>query len=321
MPSNQFNPDDFEFVDVTTSSTSYFSEPETDLDPSLFDGHRLRPAVRSWLMETIYDYLSEKYSGPHLWSRIWIAGSGVSYQWAADRDPADLDIMLGINYVEFRHANPDYSGFGDADIASILNRDMFDGLYPEIDGVSFGRTNFEVTVYINLGVTAKPDGIRFINPYAAYDVTDDEWEVLPEPNPMVRVHPSWDASIEMDRQRGKEIVRRYGDSLRNIRGAQNNAHRVNAEQKFFATLDAASALYDEIHAGRRAGFSPAGMGYSDFTNYRWQSGKRSGVIQAMKRLKDYQKSSQSRDYLETYGMELPDSDTLVRRAATYRAPR
>lgn len=321
MSTGKYEPETYDQVAVEQSSTSYFSAPERDLDPSLFDGLQLRSHVRDWIFQTVYPFLEENYFRPEMWTRLWIAGSGVSYQWSADRDPSDLDIMLGVDYVEFRHANPDFSTFSDSQIAQTLNRSMHMDLYPEIDGVSFGGTNFEVTVYVNMGVTADPDGIKFINPYAAYDVSNDEWAVPPDPNPMVRVYPSWDVSVEADRQRGEEIVRRYGDTLRSIRNATNPAHRVNAERQFDAVLDTASALYDEIHAGRRAGFSPTGMGYSDFTNYRWQSGKRTGVVQAMKRLKDYQKSAQESDHLETYGMELPDHETLIRRAALYKAPR
>lgn len=321
MASPKYQPEEYERVGVTSSSTSYFSDPERTLDPSIFDGTHLKPYVREWILETIYSFLEDKYLVPDLWTRILIAGSGVSYQWAADRDPADLDIMMGVDYVQFRHANPAYAGLTDAEIGKMLNKDMFSELYPEIDGVSFGKSNFEVTVYINLGVGTGLDDIKFINPYAAYDVTSDFWAVQPSPNPMVRVHPSWDVSVETDRQRGLNIVTRYGKSLEQIRGAKNSAHRVNAERDFENILDAATALYEEIHAGRRAGFSPAGLGYADFTNYRWQSGKRSGVVQAMKRLKDYAKSAKERDDFETYGMELPDTETLVRRAATYRMPR
>ena len=321
MPSHNYYSDEYEPVNVSSSSTSYFSDPERTLDPGIFDGTHIKPDVREWILDTIYSFLEEKYLVPELWSRIWIAGSGVSYQWAADRDPADLDIMLGVDYVQFRHANPAYAGLMDAEIGKMLNKNMFSELYPEIDGVSFGSSNFEVTVYVNLGVGAAPDDIKFINPYAAYDVTSDLWIVQPSPNPMVRVHPSWDVSVETDRQRGLNIVTRYGKSLEQIRGAQNPAHRVNAERDFENTLDAATALYEEIHAGRRAGFSPSGLGYADFTNYRWQSGKRTGVVQAMKRLKDYSSASKERDDFETYGMELPDTETLVRRAATYRMPR
>lgn len=314
------DPDQYDPVSIHDSSTSYFSEPESGLDPSIFEGVRMRPHVRHWILSTVLSFLSDSYTHPETWMSIWVAGSGVSYQWAADRDPGDLDVMLGIDYVEFRHANPAYSGLSDSDVSTMLNQKMFAELYPELDGVSFGGSNFEVTVYVNAGVSADRDGILFIRPYAAYDVARDEWAVAPDPHPMVRVHPSWHVSVETDRARGQNIVDHYGRALMEIRNSSNPAHRVNAEHNFGIALDAASALYDEIHAGRRAAFGPAGLGYADYSNYRWQSGKQSGVVQTMRRLKDYQTSSKNRDDFETYGMELPDTDTLIRRASTYRQP-
>lgn len=314
------NPGEFEPVSVTDSSTSYFSDPEDSLDPSLFDGAHLKPNVRQWILNTVVGFLAQHFRHPQLWSRVWIAGSGVSYQWSADRDPADLDLMLGIDYTEFRHANPEYVGFSDSEISSMLNELAYTELYPEIDGVSFGRSNFEVTLYANLGVSAEPGGVRFINPYAAYDVTSDEWTVVPTHNPSVHPHPSWNMTVESDRARGEKIVRVYGDALREIRNATNPAHRTNAERKLATVLDAATGLYEEIHAGRKAAFGPAGHGYGDFHNYRWQSGKATGVVQAMKRLRDYQDSARHSDELETYGLELPDHESLIRRAGTYKAP-
>jgi len=309
--------ENLEPVTVNQSSTSYFSEPEAELDPSLFEGEHLKANVRDWVLDTVHDFLDGKYTGSGDWARVWIAGSGISYQWSADRDPGDLDVMLGINYVRFRHANPGYAGLSDMEIARMLNVDMFSDLYPQIDGVSFGRTRFEITVYANMGVTAEPTGILTINPYAAYDLTSDRWAVMPQRHPTHHIHPSWDQTVEMDRMRGEHIIGHYGKALEQITGAQNDAHRTNAVGYLKNALDAASGLYDEIHAGRKAAFNEFGHGYADFHNYRWQSGKRTGVIQAMKRLKDYQSAAQSATEMETYGMELPDHETLIRRAGTY----
>lgn len=309
--------ENYEPLAVSEASTSYFSDPEPELDPSLFEGTHLKANVREWVLNTVLDFLAEKYTAPDDWARLWIAGSGISYQWSADRDPGDLDVMLGVDYVRFRQANPGFNGLSDMEVARQLNVDMFTDLYPEIDGVSFGRTNFEVTVYANMGVTADPDGILTIHPYAAYDLTSDEWAVVPERHPHVYAHPSWNVTVEADRQRGEAIVSHYSKALEQVHGARNDAHRTNAVGYLKSTLDAASGLYDEIHAGRKAAFNQYGHGYADFHNYRWQSGKASGVIQAMKRMKDYADGAAKATEVETYGMELPDSDTLIRRAGTY----
>lgn len=312
---------DYEPVGIHESSTSYFSDPDSQLDPSLFEGTHLRPAVRNWILSTVMGWLEDRYLHPQLWVRVWIAGSGASYQWSAAREPGDLDLMLGLDYVAFRHANPTFVALSDGEIASELNQDLYETLYPEVDGITFGGGSFEVTVYANLGVNNTRDGIKFINPYAAYDVTGDEWTVYPDPMPTHYSHPSWNVTTEADRARGQRIVDVYNSAVQQIRGAQNPAHRTNAENNLRVALDAAEGLYDEIHAGRKAAFGPAGAGYGDFHNYRWQAGKATGVVQAMKALRDYAAHRRTATEMETYGMELPDHESLVRRAGLgYRRP-
>lgn len=306
--------------ELRRSSTSYFSAPETNLDPSLFNGHSLRPEVRSWVLGVVHEFLREHYAFPENWTRLWIAGSGVSYQWSAARSPADLDIMLGIDYIAFRHANPGYGGFSNSDIASGMNDLINTELHPDIAETSFGQSNFDVTVYANNGVGSGPNDILMINPYAAYDVTENEWAVPPDPTPMVKVHPSWDVRVESDKQQALQILRMYDSTLDQVHNAQNSAHRVNAERQFNLVLESASSLYDEIHGGRHAAFSVTGGGYADFTNYRWQKGKSLGVVQAMKNIKDFHESKKQSDDFSAYGIELPDTNTLVRRAMTYRSP-
>ena len=316
------NFEDYAPVDLSEGSTSYFSVPESALDPSLFDGSHMKPDVRSWIISTVHGFLAKRYMHPESWTRLWVAGSGVSFQWAADRDPADLDVMLGVDYVRLRQSNPDLSGFSDLEIARLLNQQLHDELYPQVSHTSIGHSNFEVTVYVNPGVGSSVDDLKIINPYAAYDVTQDEWSVPPNPKPMIRVHPSWDVSVETDRQRADEILRRYGDLLTQVQNATNPAHRVNAEKAFKEVVEDGAALFDQIHSGRKAAFSPAGNGYSDFSNYRWQSGKRTGVVQAMRRLKDYQTADKEREDFESYGLNFPTTDVLVERAvSSYRNTR
>ena len=93
---------------VQGSATSYFSKPEESLDPKLFDGTHLKGWVRNGLLHLLFDFLREEYRHPDLWAHVWIAGSGVSYQWSAAREPGDLDVLIGIDYLQFRRANPEY---------------------------------------------------------------------------------------------------------------------------------------------------------------------------------------------------------------------
>lgn len=313
-------------VGLAPSATSYFSEPEDHLDPVLFEGSHLRPEVRHWILRTVLSVLHEpaRDSLPGLlhaetWVRIWVAGSGVSYQWSATRDPADLDVLLGINYVEFRRANPAYVSFTDGEVASMLNELFYEEMQgPRGDFPFTDAFGYDVTVYVNRGVSAARDAILSINPYAAYDVTQDEWALLPQ-RMGATINPAWEMSVERDRQYAEDLVREYGDALRSVQNAQNPAHRTNAENRLLQVMDAGAALFEELHAARRSAFGPAGAGYADFNNYRWQAGKRHGVVQASKKIREYLRSAKDRTDFETYGMDLPDTETLIRRAGMYRA--
>ena len=62
-------------------------------------------------------------------------------------------------------------------------------------------------------------------------------------------------------------------------------------------------------------FSRSGAGYYDFNHYRWQAGKKSGVVPALKAIKAYRDEAQKEMELEVYGVELPTARTLIRRVA------
>jgi hypothetical protein len=72
-------------------------------------------------------------------------------------------------------------------------------------------------------------------------------------------------------------------------------------------------LYDDLHSGRKVAFSQIGSGYADYNNYRWQAGKRSGVVQALRTIKDERTEAEKIQQLHTYGIELPDVSALIRR--------
>lgn len=311
-------------VSLVPGSTSYFSPPEDELDPTLFDGMRLQPQVRQWALSVVNSILSEgtdngRLLHPEAWTRVWIAGSGVSYQWSASRTPADIDILLGLDYVEFRRANPAYVSFTDSEVASALNELFYQEMKGPRGQFPFSvDTPYEVTVYVNRGVSANRDAIMAINPYAAYDVTQDEWAVVPQKSAQ-SINPAWEMSAERDRQYAEDLMDEYANTLDSIRVASNPAHRRNSENRLQQVMDAASALYDELHSGRRSAFGVGGAGYADFNNYRWQAGKRNGVVQATKKVRQYLDDAKNRTDFETYGLDLPDTETLIRRSATYRA--
>lgn len=295
-------------VNIEPSQTSYFSKPEVGLDPRIFRDGKLIPAVRSSILTSLFNYLTSKYQGPYDWTYAWLAGSGVSHQWAAKRDPGDLDCLVGIEYNQFRKANQKYAGLSDKEISSMFNDGFRQDLWPETANF---MDSYELTFYVNV----KTD-ITKIKPYAAYSLINDNWVVEPtidEP----KIGKDWFIGIEKDKSMASEIIARYATALNAVNHATNPALRINAERALKLAVDQASALYEDIHQGRKLAFSETGQGYLDYNNYRWQAGKESGIVQALGRLKEISDMS-ARDFsAATYGIELPNVSTLIRRAATY----
>ena len=300
----------FSEVDVEPSSTSYFSKPETELDPRLFIGNTLRPWVRNGIKRLLFEHLSVRYTAPERWVSMWLAGSGVSYQWSASRDPGDLDCLVGINYPVFRQFNQEYSGLSDDEIAKTLNEGFYSSLLPKTKNWE----GYELTYYVN-----PQSDIRDIHPYAAYDLISDDWTVPPDRTPSIPYSRAWEQRVKKDYDTAVELISRYTQALADVRSsAQNPAYRINAEKRLQLVVDQAVAFYEDIHSGRKIAFSKIGGGYSDFNNYRWQAGKRSGAVHALKAIKEYKDLSDEEKQLDTYGIELPEAETLIRRAATYR---
>lgn len=293
-------------IQLAPSSTSYFSTPDARLDPGLFSGNRIKPTIRTAILALLYGFLEPHFSYPHLWTRVWLAGSGVSYQWSSARFPGDLDCLVGVNFEKFRECNPGYADVSDDEIAKTLNEGFNQSLMPQTSSWH----GYELTFYVN------PDSwdIRNIHPYAAYDLTTGEWTVPPSTHAAPN-NPSWARMAGYDVKRAEDATRIYTQALADLRATQNPAYRLNAETRLNQAIDAGADLYEEIHGGRRVAFSRTGQGYDDWANYRWQAGKASGVVGAMKLLKDYRDQTRKSHEVQTYGLELPDADTMIRRAA------
>jgi hypothetical protein len=292
-------------VSIEPSETSYFSAPGAGLDPRLFRSGKLIPHVRSSILRILLEHLRAHYYSPDGYVHVWLAGSAVSYQWTAARTPADLDCLIGVNYLAFRQANPDYKSLSDQQIADMFNADFREALHPNTQ--SF-LDAYELTFFVNV----KTD-IRSIKPYAAYSLTNDDWTVQPE----VKAPPQnkmWDDRVAKDTSMTTEILSRYSAALTSVGSATTDTARRNAEAALKLAIEQGAALFDEMHHGRSYAFSPSGQGYMDIYNYRWQSGKAAGTIQALRKLKDIANKGRKEFETQTYGMELPDVNTLVRRA-------
>lgn len=289
---------------VTPGSTSYFSAPALELDPKLFSGQDLKPWVRTGVLSMLFGHLATRFSNPHQWAHVWLAGSGVSYQWQAAREPGDLDCLVGIDYVLFRQSNPEYIGYSDVEVSKELNDGFNEDLMPN----TRNWEGYELTYYVN-----PQSDIRDINPYAAYDLTTDDWTVKPEANPSPPYSRAWEQRTQRDHDMAVDMLGKYDSALNEIRNTNNPAYRTNAERKLKLAMEQAIAFYDDIHAARHIAFSKNGSGYSDYNNYRWQAGKRSGAVQALRTLKDMKTEAERTHQVQTYGVELPDTSTLIRR--------
>jgi hypothetical protein len=292
-------------VAVEPSSTSYFSAPGAGLDPRLFRDGKLVPSVRSAVLRILFEHLKNHYYNPEAYTTVWLAGSGVSYQWSAARTPADLDCLIGINYLMFRQSNPEYKALSDKQIADMFNQDFRKDLHP-LTGNFLGA--FELTFYVNV----KSD-IRQIKPYAAYSLTHDDWTVRPEIKAPVKSKQAVQM-VARDTSMTADILSRYSAALSAIGAATTDVARRNAEAALKLAVEQGVMLFEEIHQGRSYAFSPSGLGYSDAANYRWQANKEAGNIQALRKLKEIASKSKKEFEVETYGMELPDVNTLIRRA-------
>lgn len=292
-------------IKVEPSETSYFSAPGAGLDPRLFISGKLVPAVRSSVLRVLLEHLKSHFNSPESFITVWLAGSAVSYQWSAARKPADLDCLIGINYLQFRLTNQKYKALSDAQIASMLNEGFREELHPNTK--SF-LDAFELTFYVNVR-----SDIKSIKPYAAYSLTNDDWTVQPE----VKAPPknkAWEQRVARDTNMATEILSRYSEALDKISQATTDNARRNAEAALKYAVEQGAALFDDIHKGRSYAFSPSGQGYSDIYNYRWQAGKQAGTVQALRQLKDISVKGRKAFEESTYGVALPDASTLVRRA-------
>lgn len=292
-------------VSIEPSETSYFSAPGAGLDPRLFRNGKLVPSVRSSVLRILFEHLKNHYYNPEAYTHVWLAGSGVSYQWTAARKPADLDCLVGINYLAFRQTNPQYKALSDKQIADMFNADFREALHPSTKNF---LDAYELTFFVNVQTD-----IRSIKPYAAYSLTNDDWTVQPEVKAPPR-NKAWEERVAKDTSMTTEILSRYSAALTSLGSATTDTARRNAEAALKLAIEQGAALFDEIHHGRNYAFSPSGQGYMDIYNYRWQAGKSAGSIQALRKLKDIASKGRKEFETQTYGMELPDVNTLVRRA-------
>lgn len=294
---------------VAPGASSYFTAPESRLDPHLFErDETMRPQVQRWLLETVHTELQHRgFTGSTRWLKVWVAGSGASYQWSAARDPGDLDVLLGVDYIRFREANIVYTGLSDKEISDDINEALQDSLWKRTANQPLGGGTYEVTWYVNPGST----DIRNIHPYAAFDVGANAWTVrpidLPKAGPGEWFPKEWDQQARADRETAVIIVDAYNRAAEQAQTATGPAWH-NAAAQLNAAARAAVELFDEIHQGRHKAFEDDGQGYRDFANYRWQRGKQLGTVPALRAIHDAAKDAREATDLALYGQKLQSTE-------------
>lgn len=303
--------------EAAKGASGYFSTPSDHLDPNLFEGTTLHPWVREHLLNRLYDYWGGRLLNATLWSHVWLAGSGISYQWAADRGNGDLDVLIGIDWPVFFNSNDYYAGLSQEEAAENLNSSLKENLWPQTANTRFGERTYEVTYYVN----HNSRDIRNINPYAAYDLTDDTWTVappeLPE-DPRTLYPEDYTKAAKRDLQDAVKLKNAYDVLRYHLRmHTRGSAQWVNNAAELNLNLARAAALYDEIHLGRRAAFQPGGLGYSDFHNFRWQAAKESGAAQILRELKDVSVHALDANAINLYGRAIDNAAQARAKAAMW----
>lgn len=284
-------------------ASGYFSKPSVELDPHLFVGDQLRPNVRNSVLRLLYGHLGTLYDEPEAWSTVWIAGSGVSYQWGADRGGVgDLDVLIGVNVRRFLQSNADFRGLPETQIADRINQEMHDRLWPTTATYDFGGQKYEVTFYVN----STAEDIRDISPYAAFNITANEWTVRPIELPadwgLQSLPPAWRQKFDADTALGHGLIARYNGQVAQAEATTPGSPQwVNAHAALRNTVEQAGAMFEEIHAGRHGSFTRGGAGYRGFENARWQMAKSTGVIDGLRKIRAQHSQNLQEANEVTYG--------------------
>ncbi|MFE9525182.1 hypothetical protein [Streptomyces sp. NPDC006631] len=308
--------------DIHSGASGYFSTPQRTLDPHIFDGQHIKPDVRDHILGILNQYLDTHYKGSRTWSAAWLAGSGISYQWAGDRGNGDLDVLFGVDFPKFYEDNPTFQGISETEFADLLNSDLRQTVWPTTANTNFHGQTYEVTFYLNPGTTAH--SIAAIHPYAAYNLTADRWDQKPpelpdDPRSLYPAH--WHEAIASEKAHAEMLVSRY-NLLRSqaAQSAENSPAWKNALDSQAVVVEQAKSLFDDIHLSRRLAFSNNGDGYGDYYNYRWQAHKESGIVSALGALATAATEARKAHQTDLYGAPLDDAAMALAKAALWNTP-
>ncbi|MFF7198236.1 GNAT family N-acetyltransferase [Streptomyces sp. NPDC008079] len=227
----------------------FFAPAHKDLDPRLFDGDHLRPEVRREILGLINSFWAPKYGDTwQSWARVYLAGSEASHFYGNN----DLDVLIGIDYDAARHYVDAFTGEPNGELDTKLTDELREHLndgHRMLPGPAGQTGPWDSTFYCNPGSY----DIRAIKPYAAYDITRDEWAVRPvqvpdDFGPTKLPESTWDVL----------------DALRALVKAVAELPPGTRERE-------GAALYDYLHSDRHAAFGPEGDGLYDPANADWKA--------------------------------------------------
>ena len=220
------------------------------LDPRIFNlvTEIMRDDVRAYGLNSLDAFWRPKYGDWTQWAVLYLAGSGASYWWSGD---SDLDFLIGVDLEKLRAARPANKEVSDEDIIAHLNHELITDLRPSMAAYQpdAGDKPMEVTYFVNPGSY----DIRQIHPYAAYNVSSNQWVVRP---PEVS---------------GADEATLIPDSVwRMCEQAAREAEQVLSLSEPYRTV-AGIAMFDWVHEGRQVAYSPNGQGWLDPGNviYRY----------------------------------------------------
>lgn len=235
-----------------------FSPTKATEDPRLFDGHVLRPEVRSFVLEEI----GRDWDGPYPdwpeWATAYLAGGEASRWWGSHAahgeghgEADDFDVLVGVDFERLKDAHLEFDGMTPEQIAPVLTQRFRDGLDRRLEDTSIPGVDgrYGVTAYVNSGARNLVD----IKPYAAYDISDDSWAVHPHETPS-----DWSAaSLPEYLWEALEGLLHYVDAIRSM-------------PEPLRTREGAH-LFDDLHSDRSSAFGPDGEGVFDPANVIWKS--------------------------------------------------
>ena len=223
--------------------------PTYGLDRRLFTAdEELKPEVRQALLGRLQGVL-EPVLGQS-WdavTRVYLAGSEAS-RWTSPElvGNGDLDVLIGVAYSYARQEAPHLAGLTDVGIDKHLNAALQEHFNAPGWHPPFGpEDTYDLTGYCNNHAL----DIRAINPYAAYDLTNDEWAVKPPDL------PQWSAE---QFPQGPAVMQEARALIAQVRAVLRLPEPFRTQE--------AVRIWDSLHQARGEAFSAGGLGWQGTGN-------------------------------------------------------